>query len=331
MKALILAPFSTEALERLNRAGVEVIYESWLDTGKLYDPEELGERLRSQDIDMLVVEADFVFEEVFQAAPGLRLVGICRGAVDHIDVTTATQHGVMVINTPARNAIAVAELTLGLMLCLARRIPQSHNLVKSGGWVDPVGPYREQRGIELAGKTVGLIGLGAVGREVARRLRALGMRVLGYDPYLTSEVAGQVGVTLTSLEALLSQSDFVSLHCALTDETNELLDSERIALLKRGTYLVNTADWELVNEKALVAALEQGRIAGAAFDVYESHPVSPASPLLKLKNAILTPHIGGATEDTIRRYSLMIVEDIERFLRGQAPLHPVNPEVGHAL
>jgi D-3-phosphoglycerate dehydrogenase len=331
MKALILAPFYSEALERLNQAGVEVIYESWLDTGKLYDPEELGERLRSQDIDMLVVEADFVFEEVFQAAPGLKLIGICRAAVDHIDIASATEHGVMVINTPARNAIAVAELTLGLMLCLARRIPRFHNLVKEGSWVDPVGPYREQRGIELAGKTAGIIGLGAVGREVTRRLNSLGMRVLCYDPYITSEVAGQVGATLTSLEALLSQSDFISLHCALTTETDELLNGERLALLKHGAYLVNTAAWELVSEKALVAALEQRRIAGAAFDVYESHPVSPASPLLKLENVILTPHIGGATEDTIRRYSLMIVEDIERFLLGQSPLHLVNPEVRHAL
>jgi len=329
MKALILAPFHSEALERLSRAGVEVIYESWLDIGKLHSPEELGERLQRQDIAILVVEADFVFEEVFQAAPGLRLVGICRAAVDHIDVPTATQHGVMVINTPARNAIAVAELTLGLMLCLARGIPQFHNLVKGGGWVDPVGPYRDQRGIELAGRTAGLIGLGAVGREVARRLNSLGMKVLDYDPYVTSEVAGQAGAALISLEALLSQSDFISLHCALTDETNELLNSERIALLKPGAYLVNTAAWELVNEKALVAALEQRRMAGAAFDVYESHPVSPASPLLKLENVILTPHIGGATEDTIRRYSLMIAEDIERFLRGQSPLHLVNPEVGH--
>jgi len=330
MKALILAPFSSEALERLNQAGVKVIYESWLDTGKLYDPEELGERVRSQAIDILVVEADFVFEEVFQAAPKLKLVGICRAAVDHVDVSTATQHGVIVINTPARNAIAVAELTLGLMLCLARRIPQSHNLVKSGGWVDPVGPYRELRGVDLAGKTAGLVGLGAVGREVARRLNALGMRVLSYDPYITPEMAGQVGATLTSLDALLSQSDFISLHCALTPETDGMLNSEQIDSLKPGVYLINTAAWELVNEKALVAALEQRRIAGAAYDVYESHPVSPASPLLKLGNVILTPHIGGATEDTIRRYSLMMVEDIERFLRGQAPLHLVNPEVGHA-
>jgi D-3-phosphoglycerate dehydrogenase / 2-oxoglutarate reductase len=224
----------------------------------------------------------------------------------------------------------VAELTLGLMLSLARHIPQSHNLVKRGGWVDPVGPYRELRGVDLAGKTAGLVGLGAVGREVARRLNALDMKVLTYDPYITSEAAGQVGATLVSLETLLSQSDFISLHCALTEETNELLNKERINSIKPGAFLVDTAAYEVVNEKALVAALEQGRIAGAAFDVFESHPVAPTNPLLKLGNVILTPHIGGATEDTIKRYSLMIAEDIERFLRGQAPLHLVNPEVGHA-
>lgn len=278
----------------------------------------------------MVAEADFIFEEVFQETPGLKLVGLCRAAVEHIDLDAATGHGVMVINTPGRNAVSVAELTLGLMFCLARRIPRLDDMVKTGGWIDPVGPYREQRGVELSGKTAGLVGLGAVGREVAHRLKALGMNVIGYDPYIAPQEARRNEVKLTSLESLLGQSDFISLHCVLNDETEGMLNAERIALIKRGAYLVDTAAWELVEEKALAAALEQKLIAGAAFDVFESHPISPTNPLLKMENVILTPHIGGATEDTIKRYSLMIAEDIERFVRGQAPLHLVNPEVKHA-
>ena len=329
MKALILAPFHPQALERLKRAGVDIIYESWLDTGRLYSPEELGERLHSENIPIVVAEADFIFEEVFQAAPGLKLVGLCRAAVEHIDLDAAIEHHVTVINTPGRNAAAVAELTVGLMFCLARHIPQLNTMVKSGGWTDPVGPYRTQRGIELGGKTAGVVGLGSVGREVARRLNLMGMDVLGYDPYVSPEAARLTPAALTTLEDLLKRSDFVSLHCVLTPETEHLMNQERIAALKAGAYLVDTAAWELVDEKALVSALESGRVAGVAFDVFESHPVSPACPLLKLDNVIVTPHVGGATEDTIRRYSMMIAGDIERFLRGETPVNLVNAGDGH--
>lgn len=325
MKALILAPFSSPALDRL-RAEVEVYYESWLDTRRLLSPEELGQRLAAQDISILVVEADFVFEEVFPLAPGLKFLGVCRGGVHNVDIEAATQRGVLVAHTPGRNAIAVAELTLALMLCLARRIPAAHRLVASRSWQDPVAPYASLRGVELWGKTAGLVGLGAIGREVARRLIALGLRVLGHDPLVSPQQAQSLGVAWRGLEGLLREADFVSLHCPATHQTSGLINGERLALMKPTAYLINTADAALVEEAALAQALKEGRIAGAGLDVFPSHPVAPDSPLLDLDNVVLTPHLGGATEGTVERHSEMMAGDILRFLHGLRPRYLLNPQ-----
>ena len=326
MKALILAPFQAEFLKKLRRK-IEVTYQSWLDTRRLLSPEELIERIQKENISIIVIEADFIFEEVFEAADKLRFVGICRGSTNNVDIEAATKHGVVVVNTPGRNAVAVAELTLGLMLSLARRIPALHSMVKSGEWVNPVEPYLSLRGIELAGKIAGIIGLGAIGSEVARRLQALEMKLLGYDPYLGSEKMSRVGVSPVSLEELLKESDFITIHCPLSPQTVGLIDQSKIALMKSSAYLINTAGWEIVDEEALLEALKQRRIAGAAFDVYQTHPIPQQSPFLKLDNVILTPHIGGATDGTIERYSKIMTQEIERFLEGKRPQNLVNPEV----
>ena len=181
MRALILAPFSDRYLARLRRH-VDVVYESWLDTLALQDPAELGARLAREDVAVLVVEADFVFEEVFEAAPCLRLVGVCRNALNQVDVESATLHGVAVTHAPGRNINAVAEMTIGLMLSLARRIPQASALVTGGGWSEPALGYRRFRGREIAGSTVGVVGFGQIGREVTRKCSALGARVLSTIP-----------------------------------------------------------------------------------------------------------------------------------------------------
>ncbi|HEX78498.1 MAG TPA: hypothetical protein G4O03_08875 [Dehalococcoidia bacterium] len=324
MKALLLAPFSPSALERL-RSQVEVTYESWLDSRRLLSPKELVQRL--QGVTILIVEADFIFDEVFAGAGDLKFLGVCRGTVTNVDVEAATRHGVLVVNTPARNAVAVAELTIGLMLALARHIPRAHGMVSTGRWSDPISPYTELRGIELGGKAVGLIGLGAIGREVAYRLRAFHMKILAYDPHLPPEAIVAQGAQPAPLETLLAEADFVSLHCPVSPETAGLIDAPKISLMKPTAYLVNTAGAELVDESALAQALAQGRLAGAALDVHPSHPIPPHSPFLGLDNVILTPHIGGATADTIDRYSHRLVEDIERFLRRERPHNLLNPEV----
>ena len=321
-RALILAPFSPHALDLL-RLDIDVDYESWLDTRKLYDPAELAARLASEGIAVLVVEADFVFEEVFEAAPVLRFLGICRGSTDHVDVDAATRYGVLVVNTPGRNARAVAEHALGLMLSLARRIPQAHRYVAEGRWRDPVEPYVAMRGIELAGRTLGIIGLGAAGSALAEIGVALRMAVVAYDPYQTTAPAG---VSLTELEALLRVSDFVAIHAPLTSDTEGLLDAARLGLMRPTAYLVNLSAASIVVEAALVEALRDRRIAGAAFDVFETHPLAPDSSLPSLDNMVFTPHLGGATQETVQRHSDMMASDIGRFLRGNRPQHLVNPE-----
>ncbi|MCH8061154.1 MAG: phosphoglycerate dehydrogenase [Chloroflexi bacterium] len=326
MRALILAPFSEFALEKLS-SSLKVTYESWLDTRTLWDPEKLAARLHREDTGVLVVESDFVFEEMFDAAPRLRFVGICRGATNQIDVDAATERGVLVVNTPGRNANAVAEHTLALMLALARRIPEADLYVRDGRWRNPTDPYVSLRGRELSGSALGIIGLGVIGKAVGAIGLALGMRVVAHDPYLEGEAAG---VEMVELEALLTSSDFVVVSVPLTDGTAGLIDGEMLALMKPASYLISATDMSVFDREALLDTLQAGRIAGAAFDVFETHPVSPGDPLLKLDNVVLTPHIGGATHETIERHSLMMAEDILRFQRGCRPLNLVNPAAWQA-
>jgi D-3-phosphoglycerate dehydrogenase len=326
MRALVLAPFAERYLQRLRRS-LGVTYDSWTESRRLQSPEELADRLRQEDASVLVVEADFVFDEVFDAAPGLRLVGVCRNAFNQVDVDAATERGILVVHTPARNAVAVAELTIGLMLALARHLSPAHRLVTEGRWRDPVEAYLTFQGRELAGSVVGIIGLGHIGREVANRLRALGARVLAYDPYVPPRRLGAMGVMPVGLAKLMSRSDFVSIHAALTEESEGLVNEAMLRRMKPGAYFVNAGAAAVVDSAALVRCLEERRIAGAALDVFEGQPLPASSPYLKLDNVILTPHIGGATGETVARHSRMMTEDIERFLRGLPPRRLVNPEV----
>ena len=330
MRALVLAPFHPPTLASLAQL-MPVDYESWTETHRLQDPEELGLRLQKESVTHLIVEADFIFEELFQKATDLRFVGICRAALNHVDLDAATEHDVLVVNTPGRNARAVAELTLGFMLSLARQISHLDGYVKSGRWEDPVDGYVNHRGLELKGRTLGLIGLGAVGRVVSNLAGAFGMRVLAHDPYAGSVGGKRDGALLVPLQQLLQQSNFLSLHAPATDETTGMLGHAELASLPPGAFLVNTAFYEMVQEDALVQALTTGPLAGAALDVHETHPISPASPLIKLPNVILTPHVGGATEGTVQRHSEMMLQEIQRNLRGEKPINLANPKVWESL
>ena len=325
-RALILAPFSAAGLDSL-RESVEVVYESWMETRRLQDPEALARRLSAEHTEILVIESDFVFEEVFEGVPELAFVGICRNATHHVDLDAATRHGVLVVNTPGRNARAVAEHALGLMLALARRIPDAHALVAGGRWDDPVAPYINMRGVELAGKTLGIFGLGAIGRRLAAFGGAIGMSSIAHDPYVTGTPSD---VVLLSLDEVLSRADFLVILAPLTDETEGVIGETQLALMKPSAYLLNLADAAIVSEEALVLALRSGRLAGAAMDVYETHPVPPNSPLLSLDNVVLTPHIGGATAETIERHSTMMARDILRWTAGDRPVNLVNPAAWRA-
>ena len=330
MRALVLAPFHPSTLASLAQL-MHVNYESWTETHRLQDPEELGLRLQKEHVTHLIVEADFIFEETFQNAADLRFLGVCRAALNHVDLDAATEHDVLVVNTPGRNARAVAELTLGLMLSLARRIPYLDGYVKSGRWEDPVDGYINHRGLELQGRTLGIIGLGTVGSVVSNLAGAFGLRVLACDPYAGSVGEQHHGALLVPLQQLLQQSNFLSLHAPATDETTGMLGRADLAALPNGAFLVNTAFYEMVQEDALVQALTTGPLAGAALDVHETHPISPASPLIKLPNVILTPHVGGATEGTVQRHSEMMLQEIQRHLRGEKPINLANPRVWESL
>ncbi len=322
-RILILAPFAPEQLWLLGEAAT-VNYESWLDTRRIQDPDDLTARLRDERTAVLVVESDFVFDDLLDQTPDLRLIGVCRSSVDHVDVAAATRNGVVVVNTPGRNARAVAEHCLGLMLALARRISAADRYVRDGHWQNPAEPYISMRGVELSGRTLGVIGLGAIGGTLAEIGLAMGMSVLAFDPYVAQ---APDGVALGDLETLMAQSDFVSVHVPSVPETQGLVNERLLARMKPTAFLVGASDASVFQQDALVKALGNNRIAGAAFDVFETHPVSPESPLTRLDNVLLSPHLGGATAETVGRHSQMMTEDILRFLKGVRPIRMVNPEV----
>ncbi len=302
---------------------MELVHRSWLETRELIAPDTLAAELGAGHFAVLVVEADFVFEESIQATNDLRLIGVCRGSTNAIDIESATEMGVLVVNTPGRNAQAVAEHALGLMLAMARRIPAAHQYVKEGHWQNPMEPYVSLRGVELAGRTLGVVGMGAIGRRTAALGLAVGMSVLAHDPHVSS---GPDGVILTGLEELLTRADFVSVHVPLTPETEGLLNARMLALMRPSAYLVTCSDAAVIEQGPLVDALAARRIAGAALDVFETHPLAPESPLLELDNVLLSPHLGGATSETVERHSRMMADDILRFVNGQRPVNLVNPD-----
>ena len=326
MNTLVLAPFSDDGLAALHTIG-SVCYEPWTQTNELQDPEELGMRLRDQGFQALVVEADFLFEELFAEASGLRFAAVCRAALNQVDLEAATERGVVVVHTPGRNAQAVAELVMGLMYSLARHIPQASAYVSTGRWQDPTEAYTIFRGRELADATLSVIGFGAIGRSVAKLAHAVGMRVMAYDPYVQPGSRGTAGVRFVDMETLLRASDFITVHVPETPETTGMLNADLLSLMRPTAYIVNVTSPAVVNQDALAAAIREGRLAGAAMDVHDAHPIPSNSPFLGMPNVLLTPHIGGATHETIQRHSQMVVADLRRYLKGQRPRHLANHAV----
>ncbi len=330
LRVLILAPFAEAGIDAINDFG-EAVHEDWRDTGVMWDPEELGTRLAREKFGAVVIERDFLFEETFAAAENLKVAAICRAAVNQIDVDAATAHGVAVLNTPGRNANAVAELTIGLMLAVARRISESERYIRDGLWQSPSDPYTALRGAELSGRTLGVVGFGAIGRRVAEICRVIGMNILVHDPYVDSDAIEVFGASARSLDDLIRTADVITLHAppapTPTENGEPLLGASRIATMKAGSIVINTASAELVDTDALAAALAARHVAGAGFDIFETAPIEPNHPFLKLDNVVITPHIGGATDETIDRHSRMISEDLGRFSRGETPVNLVNPEI----
>lgn len=312
MRVLVADPLESAGIERLRQGGAQVDLRPGMDRAQLL--ERIGE------YEGLIVRSETrVDARVLEAGRRLMVVGRAGVGVDNIDVEAATGRGVVVVNTPEANTTSAAEHTMALMLSVARRIPWAHHsLALERRW-----ERRHFMGVQLAGKTLGLVGLGRIGSEVARRARAFGMAVLAYDPYVTADRAAQLGAQLAELDELLARSDFVSLHCPLTPKTRHLIDAERLKRMRPTAYLINCARGGIVDEAALANALAEGRLAGAAVDVFAEEPPS-GSPLMGAPNVVMTPHLGASTKEAQGEAAVAVAEEVLRVLAGELPHHAVN-------
>ncbi len=331
MKALITASFAPAGLEALSRH-MEIVHEDWRQTKHIYlEPAQLGEKIRHEGADVLIVEADFVLDDAINQTD-LRLIGSCRGDPNNVAMGCATEKRIPVLFAPARNADAVADLTLGFMLALLRNIYPVNLGLKSGAITfgsiaDYLTAYETYGGFELGGRSVGVVGFGAIGRKVVQRCKAFGAPVLVYDPFVeTSDVIG-AGAEAVDLDDLMHRSDIVTLHCPDTPDNRGLISAERIRSMKPGSYLLNLARAAIVDDDALYTAYESGHLAGGALDVFADEPVGPNNRFVQLPNVLVSPHLGGATRDVVIHQTKMMVEDVVAWIEGRRPRHIANPEV----
>ena len=289
-------------------------------------PRQIAERL--SDHDALVVHGGAVTAEVLDAAPGLRLVCCARGGPVNIDIEAATARGIPVVTTPGKNAEAVADLTIAFLVILARGVVRAAGFLANGGRVgESTFEGAEWFGHDLGGHLLGLIGYGQVGRRVALRALAMGMAVASFDPFVAPAAMAADGVRPAEFGELLTEARFVSLHARQPASGPDLFGEPEFARMRHGSFFINTARETLVDEEALLAALSSGHLAGAALDVLRPRPAGEVNPLLGLANVVATPHIGGATFETLDRGAAMVAEEIERFAAGSALVNVINPNV----
>lgn len=311
-KVLVSDPVAAEGVAILRRAGLEVDIRTGLTRDELI--QIIG------DYDGLAVRSETrVTADVLEAAKNLKIIGRAGVGVDNIDVERATQRGILVVNSPEGNTIAAAELSVALLLSLSRSIPQANASMKAGEW-----KRSKYVGVEVYGKTAGVIGLGKIGREVARRLLGLEMTVLAYDPFLSHEQAEALGVRLVDLETLYRQSDYITVHVPKTKETAGMIGAEQIERMKDGVRLINVARGGILQEAALLAGLQSGKIGGAAIDVWEQEPTAPDNPLALLPQVVSTPHLGASTEEAQIGVAVDIAEQIVDVLQGRPARAAVN-------
>ena len=303
----------------------DFVHHEWGESQPLAGEDELVARIAGYTV--LITEEDEVTRAVIARSPELAVVVDTRAAPINVDVEAATEHGVVVINTPGRNADAVGDLTAMLMVMAARNVWPAMVALRDGSWVERglLPSYLAYQGHELRDKTVGLVGLGATGLATARRLTGYGVRLIAHDPFVDACVAAEVDAELVELDVLLEIADFVSLHVPLSPATKGLIGARELGLLKPTAILVNSARAALVDPDALVQTLRSGRIAGAALDVYLQEPLPTSDRLLSLPNVVLSPHLGGATYEVTDHQSRIAWESLAAFLDGQ-PINVVNPD-----
>ena len=281
-------------------------------------PEELAVAMR--DFDGLIVRSETkVGGDLMDALPKLRVIGRAGVGVDNIDVKGATMRGIVVMNAPDGNTITTAEHTIALLVSMARNVPQAHSLLQSGVW-----DKKKFVGVELSGKTLGVIGLGRIGRHVARIAKGFGMNIFAYDPFVSIEQAKDLGFEVGGLDDVFSKADFLTIHTPVTDETRNIIGKDAFSKMKKGVHIVNCARGGLVDETALLEAIENGTVAAAALDVYATEPLSPDSPLLNNPKIITTPHLGASTTEAQEGVALTVAEQMRDYLLSGELRNAVN-------
>jgi D-3-phosphoglycerate dehydrogenase len=305
--------------EKVSPATLAVFKEQPEWTVLTFDQLKGGLEAELKDADALVVRSAVqVDAKLLEHAPKLRVIGRAGVGVDNIDANAATNRGIVVMNTPGANAIAVAELTIGLMIALARQLPRANSTMHDGKW-----EKKSLQGLELSGKTLGIVGLGRVGLEVARRAKPFGMTIVGYDPFVSQAVARENNVELAPLDDLFHRADYLTLHVGLTPQTEGIINATSLAAMKKGVRILNCARGELIVDEALVAALKSGQVAGAALDVFAKEPLKE-SPYFGLDNVILTPHIAGSTNESQEAVGIQIARQVSDYLKMGVVQNAIN-------
>ncbi len=316
MKVVVAEKISSSAIDLLREPRWTIVTPDQVE-GKL------AAQLQSADA-LIVRSAVQVDADLLEHARKLRVIGRAGVGVDNIDLDAATRKGIAVMNTPGANAIAVAEHALALMLAMARHISRANELMHAGKW-----EKKSLQGTELRGKTLGIVGLGRIGMEVARRARAFGMEIVAHDPFVSTAVAKEQGIRLAKLEEVYTAADYLTLHVGLTPQTAGMINADSVKRMKRGVRLVNCARGELVDEAALAQAVKQGLVAGAALDVFTDEPLKN-SPLTAVENIILTPHIAGSTNEAQEAVGYQIAMQVKEYLKHGVIQNAVNvPSVSH--
>ncbi len=312
-KVLVSDPISDQGLQKLMDADDVV-----LDKKTGLSEDELAEIIGGYDA-LLVRSQTKVTPRIIEAAHKLKVIGRAGVGVDNIDLEAATQKGIIVINAPDGNTIATCELTMGMMMALARHIPQAYKKTITGEW-----DRKSFVGVELRSKVLGIIGMGRIGSEVAKRARAFGMEILGYDPFLTEDRAEKLGVTLATIDQICEQADFITVHTPLTNETRNLISKPQFAKMKKGVRIINCARGGIIDEEALLEAIDAGIVAGAAFDVFVEEPPRPDHPFLNHPKIIVTPHLGASTIEAQENVATDVAEEVLHILRDEPFKNAVN-------
>jgi len=313
IKILVSDPLSEEGLKILKEEK-----EFQVDVKTELKPEQLKEIIKDYDA-LAVRSATKVTKDIINSAEKLKVIGRAGVGLDNVDLEAATQKGIIVMNTPGGNTISTAEHTMSLILSLSRNIPQAYASTKKGEW-----KRSKFMGVELYNKLLGIVGLGRIGSEVARRAISFGMKILAFDPFLSREVAEAMGIELVEIKELLQKSDYITVHTPLTEETKHMISTQEFAIMKKGVRIINCARGGIVDEAALVTAIQEGKVAGAAIDVFEKEPIPPESELLKLDNVIITPHLGASTEEAQVNVAIEVAEIVRDALLGRGIRNAAN-------